>query len=260
MRYRDDRRLAAAIRAIRRRQRLRQQDVAERSGVGQSTMSRLELGYIDGMTVGTLREIAEALGARIHIELSWRGAASDRLLDEGHSRLGGAMAQILTMLDWDVHAEVTYAHFGERGSVDLLAWHAASRSVLVVEAKTELGSLEELGRRLDQKVRLAPNIAIGRFGWKPLTVARLVVITEERSNRRAVERHAAFIQVAFPSRNHAVRSWLREPRGTISGLLFLPVTQGAGVTRNPSAVERVRPTRSSVAPSIGSREVSGRGA
>lgn len=209
-------------------------------------MSRLELGRIDGMTVGTLRGIAEALGARIEIQPIWRGAALDRLLDAGHSRLCGTMAQMLAPLHWEVHAEVTYAHFGERGSIDILAWHAPSGSLLVIEAKTELGSLEDLGRRLDQKVRLAPRIAVERFGWRPRQLARVVVVAEERSNRRAVERHAALLIVSFPARNHAVRSWLRDPRGTISGLLFLPASRPMGGTRNPSAVQRVRRPGSSV--------------
>jgi hypothetical protein len=55
--------------------------------------------------------------------------------------------------------------FGERGSIDLLAWHESSRTLLVIELKTELTSVEETLRRHDSKVRLAPGIARERFGW-----------------------------------------------------------------------------------------------
>ena len=74
--------------------------------------------------------------------------------------------------------------YGERGSIDLLAWHEASRTLLVIEFKTELTSIEETLRRHDSKVRLAPGIARERFGWDPAVDARLLVLPEDRTARR----------------------------------------------------------------------------
>ena len=79
---------------------------------------------------------------------------------------------------------MTFARVGERGSIDLLAWHASSRALLVIEIKTELVSLEGLLRPLDVKVRLAAEIA-AKFGWRPLSISRLVVLPENSTARRS---------------------------------------------------------------------------
>lgn len=73
--------------------------------------------------------------------------------------MAGRIVASLTALGWSTAVEVTYARYGERGSIDVLAFRPDARSLLVVELKTELTSLEETLRRLDQKVRLGPSIA-----------------------------------------------------------------------------------------------------
>ena len=59
---------------------------------------------------------------------------------------------------WEVVPEVSYSTFGERGSIDLLAWHQATRTLLVIEIKTELTSIEETMRRHDRRSRLAATV------------------------------------------------------------------------------------------------------
>lgn len=34
--------------------------------------------------------------------------------------------------------EVSFSIYGQRGVIDILAWHAATRSLLVIELKTEM--------------------------------------------------------------------------------------------------------------------------
>ena len=75
-------------------------------------------------------------------------------------------AALLEAEGWLTAAEVTYSGYGERGSIDLLAFHPATRTLLVVEVKTEIASVEETLRRHDAKVRLAPDrtgaVRVGR--------------------------------------------------------------------------------------------------
>jgi hypothetical protein len=127
---------------------------------------------------------------------------------------------------WEVLPEVTYSIYGERGSIDILAWHAETRTLLVIELKSELTSIEETLRRHDAKVRLAPRIASVRFGWRPASVARLLVLPEGRTARRRVERHSALFARSYPERNRVVRTFLGRPAaftgsGRFGGLLFL---------------------------------------
>ena len=80
--------------------------------------------------------------------LLFRGAELDRLLDEGHAALLGAVARRLEALGWEVRPEVSFAVFGERGSIDLVAWHATSGTLLVDRGQDASScSVEETLRR-----------------------------------------------------------------------------------------------------------------
>jgi hypothetical protein len=96
----------------------------------------------------------------------------------------------------------------------------------VLEIKTEMTSAEATVRKLDEKVRLARKIAFERFGWAADSVSRLLVVEESTTNRRRVATAAALFNVAVPARAVAVRTWLGAPSGTLSGMLFLPFTNG----------------------------------
>src|SRR6266508_2392081 len=107
--------------------------------------------------------------------------------------LGKTVAR-LSALGWQVVVEASYSIYGERGSIDILAGHARTRVVLVVEVKSELMSMEELGRKLDEKTRLARRqLCRERFGWAPIGVGRLLVLPDLDSARRAAVRHAALL-------------------------------------------------------------------
>ena len=162
------------VRALRRRRRLRQSDVAAAADLSQATVSAVERGHSATLSLVTLQQIASVVDARVRLVLTWRGGDLDRLTDERHARLASEVARLLRSMGWQVQAEVTFAFGRDHGSVDLLAWHAATRTLLVVEIKTVLASSEEMLRRLDTKTRLGPNIA-RRFGWRPAVTGRLVV-------------------------------------------------------------------------------------
>lgn len=200
----------------------------------------MELGRLDGVAIGTLQRVAQALDASLVIEVRWRGGALDRLLDERHAALAAAVATILRSDGWHVEVEVSYSRYGERGSIDILAWHAPSRTLLVVEIKSELTSIEGKLRKHDQKVRLAPAVAAERFGWRPGAVGRLLVLPAGTTARRRVARHASLLDAALPARGRAIRTWIRDPRGPLSGLWFLPDSSQAGVTQDRTTAGRIR--------------------
>ncbi len=168
---------------------MRQVDVAHRAQVSRLTVMRLEAGDVGGLTLDGIAAVFQALGGRIDLRPAWHGAALDRLLDEGHAQLSGRVVEILGREGWQTAVEVTFSIYGDRGSIDILAWHAATRTLLVVEIKTELGSVEGLLRPLDVKCRVASGIARDRYGWPPARVGRLVVMPEDSTVRRQVARH-----------------------------------------------------------------------
>jgi transcriptional regulator with XRE-family HTH domain len=172
----DDLAVGRMIRAVRVRRGWRQSDLADAAGVSQTTVSRLERGNLDAVPIATLRAVAGALDVRATVELRGSGADLDRLLAAGHSAMHEELARLFAGLpDWVSLPEVTFAIYGERGAIDVLAWHEPTRSLLVIELKTELVDIQDTVGTLDRKVRLAVTIARER-GWDPLTVSSWLLI------------------------------------------------------------------------------------
>jgi len=115
---------------------------------------------------------------------------------------------------------VSFSIWGERGSIDVLAQHPATGSLLVVEVKSVVPDSQELLHRLDQKARLAPKIA-GEHGWQVRMVSRVLVIGATAISRRRIARLATTDDAALPDRGRAVRQWLGQPAAPLRGLLFV---------------------------------------
>ena len=181
----------------------------------------------------TLHEIAEALGARASVSLYWQGEGIDRLLDAAHAGLVNQVVSMLVATGWQIIPEATFNNYGERGSIDVLAWHPEHRALLIIEVKSVMPDLQALLSGVDRKQRIARSIA-AEHGWRPRSISRVIVFPEDRTVRRRVDDHASTFDVAYPARTRAVRRWMREPQGPIAGLLFLPAS------RSTTARHRVR--------------------
>jgi transcriptional regulator with XRE-family HTH domain len=232
--------LGQVVRTLRHRQGLTMVELGRRAGISRGPVQRLEAGRGADIAAGVIVAIVEALGGRVDWDLRWRGAALDRVLDEAHALLVAEMTRRLRRAGWQVELEVSFAIYRDRGSIDILAWHAATATLLVVEVKSELGSVEGLLRPFDVKLRLAAGIARDRFGWRPTAVAGIVAFPDESSVRRQVERHATVFDSALPARSRACAAWLRQPNGPLRGLWFLSGASSTCRTRNPSARRRIR--------------------
>jgi len=210
------------IRALRRRRRLTQDQVAGQAGVSRGVVGRIERGRADRVTVATLDRVAAVLGARVTCRLSWNGEHLDRLLDEAHAGVVELVVRALRSAEWVVATEVSFNHFGERGSIDVFGFHPATGAVLVTEIKSVVPDVQATLVTLDRKQRLALEIAAGR-GWHGVAVATLLVVRDDRTARRRVTEHAATFGNAFPDRVARIRAWLRapDPRSPIHGLWFL---------------------------------------
>jgi hypothetical protein len=219
--------------------RLRQRDVSATAAVSRSLIAAIDRGELDGVTLGSLRRATSALGADVELFLRWRGERLDRLLDEDHAALVEVVVRQLGAAGWQVEVEVSFSIWGERGSIDVLAFHPLERALLVVEVKSVVPDSQETLHRLDQKTRLGPAVARER-GWDALTVSRLLVIGESSTSRRRIARLAGTYDAAFPDRGRGVRNWIRRPRGRLSGLLFLSSDSHGGRNQRPGGRERVR--------------------
>jgi Holliday junction resolvase-like predicted endonuclease len=190
--------------------------------MSQAAVSRCERGEADALTCATLRDIADALGARLTVTITWHGEDLDRLLDAAHADIVEAVVRLLRAAGWEVVPEATFSVYGERGSIDVLAWNPVTGALLVIEVKSVVPDMQAMLSTLDRKVRHAPAIAKAR-GWSVASVSRVLVLPDDRTARRRIESHATTIDQVMPLRTVAVRRWLTDPVGAIGGVLFLPM-------------------------------------
>jgi transcriptional regulator with XRE-family HTH domain len=235
-------RLGLQLRALRIRRRWRQLDVALRVGVSRGTISNIERGALASVSLETSIRVAAGLGADVDVRIRWRGEHLDRLLDDDHASLSDAFVSLLTRRGWETAVEVTFAIYGDRGSIDILAFHRASGTVLIVEIKTVVPDFGSMVSSIDRKSRLAIRIAAER-GWSARTVGRLLVVADGSTARDRVARFDASLAAAFPDRGQVVRDWLRAPGRPLSGLLFFRNATGPGATGQRAGLQRVRSRR-----------------
>jgi transcriptional regulator with XRE-family HTH domain len=187
--------------------------------VGRSTISAIETGRADQISLDLLLRIATALGARLSVRVYWQGEALDRLRDGRHAALVERALRWLAADGWLTRTEVTFSKYGERGSIDVLAFHLATGALLVVEVKSVVPDLQAMLSSLDRKWRLGRAVARA-VGWQAATVSRLLLLPDDRTARRRVARHAATFATALPLRTTAVKRSVRSPTDSIAAILF----------------------------------------
>lgn len=225
---------------------LRQVDVARRAGTSQSIVTRLERGFVDRAPLATVLAVASALEVRLDLVARWRGGDLPRLLNAGHAALHVLVARLLDRYPgWSRAAEVTFAVYGERGVIDVLAFHAGRRALLVIELKTTLVDVHELLSAVDRYRRLARRVAAER-GWRATHVSAWVVMSATDTNRRRVAAHAAVVRAAFPDDGRDMRTWLRDPVGVRSALSYHADSRARTTSAERSGVRRVRRPSASV--------------
>jgi transcriptional regulator with XRE-family HTH domain len=237
-------RVGKSLRALRHHRGWTQTRLAAASDVPRCTISAIETGRPRGVRLADLERTANALGARLDILVRWNGEALDRLIDEAHATLVDACVTLLRGFGWEVAPEVSFNVWGERGSIDILAFHRPSAVVLVVEVKSTVPDLQSMLSILDRKVRIAKTIAAAR-NWKPDGVAEILVVGDTRTNHRRIARYDATLSAVLPARGAAVRAWLAHPKlPPIAGLTYMPIDVHRDGRRALPRRERVREPRS----------------
>lgn len=214
----DDARLGRTIRVLRQRRGWRQEDLGRRSRLSRSAVSDIERGKMDRYTIASVRQVLRALDADGELAVRW-GAPGDleRLLDRDHALLVRTWAETHRRHGWEVWPEATYSVYGERGRIDLLAFHPATGILEVAEMKTGIWDLQETLGRLDAKVRLARGVVAER-GWDVRGVVGALLIAEGRTARRRIAEHAVLFS-GYEVRGRAALAFVRQPRGGVRGLL-----------------------------------------
>ena len=238
----DDQRFGATLRAIRIRRRLRQEDVARLAGLSRVTVSRIERGHLDLVSLASVRAVARVLDVRVELTARWRGGDLDRLLNARHSALHESVARsFVERPAWLAEPEISFAIYGERGVIDILAWHAGRKMLLVIELKTDIADVNELVGTLDRKRRLAGNVARERrwpVGERPQVSAWLIV-AEGSTNRRRIQAHKTMLRAALPLDGRSMSGWLADPSRPVGALSFWSDAHRGNIGGGRAPVRRV---------------------
>jgi transcriptional regulator with XRE-family HTH domain len=238
----DDIKVGALGRALRHRLGWTQRQLGARISLSQQVISLFERGHLDDLTLRTARRIAAGLEVSLILEARWRGGEGARLLDADHAALVNSIVGLLRAGGWEAVVEYTFNHFGERGSIDIVGWHPASRCLLLVEVKSRLLDTQTTLATLDRKVRVVPTLLARERGWRAASIGVVLAMPGSTANRSAVARHEATFASTFPDRAVAVRSWLRQPQGRLGAVWFLSDTSGGSATKAVATRRRVRST------------------
>ncbi|MEO7295889.1 MAG: helix-turn-helix transcriptional regulator [Candidatus Limnocylindria bacterium] len=215
--------IGRGLRALRHRRGWRQRDLSAMAGIARSVIADFEAGRIGSHSVKALRRVAEAGGGWIRIELLIAGGDVRRILDADHAQLQSHWKGWLERHGWLVDAELTFNHYGERGSIDLYAWHAASRTLLVIEIKTAIVDVQSLLAGMDRKTRIGRQLARER-GWRPGVVVPVLLVAEGTTARRRILEHASLFS-GLSLRGRTALTWLAEPRSRTSPAGVLCMTK-----------------------------------
>lgn len=217
-----------ALRALRRRKGISQRQLGQRLGISQPEVSRRERSGLGDCSVVDLRAWATALGAYISLDLRVDGERP--LADARHAELQAWLAALLRAAGWLVEVEVSFNHYGERGRIDLLAYHPGLRLLLVVEVKTQLTDAQDVLGTLDRNRRIAAELSRQR-GWFADATIPALVVSGSRTARRRVRAHAPLF-AHLPLRARAAAAWLRRPtRPAPPGILLFADPIRAAVRR-----------------------------
>lgn len=217
----DDQRVGALLRHLRVRRGLRQVDVAILAGIDDSTVSRIERGRLESLSIAVVRRVARVLEARLDLSLWTRAGDVERVASARHSELVESVARALVDAGWVVRPEVSFNLRGERGLVDLVAWHPAARIVLLIEVKTEIVDVGEVFGTFDRKRRLGQEIA-RLAGFEAGTIAAALIVADTRTNHRRIGEHRATFGAALPDGGQRFRAFLLRPAGALAALAFWP--------------------------------------
>lgn len=192
-------------------------------------VSRLERGLLAGMTWSAIERISSTLGIRLDLVAHWRGAEGAVLLDRVHAAIVELVVRDLSRWGWTTLVEYGFNDYGDRGSVDVLAWHGPTRTLLIIEVKSAIVDIQGLIGSMLRKARVVPRLIAVERGWQAVGIGRLIVVAGTTASRAAIGRHQATFDVTFPQRTPTARRWLRRPSGSLAAIAFVSNARVASV-------------------------------
>jgi transcriptional regulator with XRE-family HTH domain len=190
-----------------------QRELARRTGIPQTAISRFERGLPSGLDLGQIERLANALGGRARLMFEAPFLADrERQRERLHSRCQAAVASCLRSRGWITATEVEIDGSFGPGWIDVLAYHPAAGALLVIEIKTEIQDVGRIVRTLDWYERRAFTAARTR-GWAVRATSSCLLVLSTEAVEVRLRENRAFIAEVFPSRARTLEQYVEDPVG-----------------------------------------------
>jgi transcriptional regulator with XRE-family HTH domain len=206
-------------------------DVASATGLDASHIARIEKGLTHA-SLGSLTAIGVALGADLNAR--FYAGSGPRLHDRFQAPMIEALLRSLSR-SWTARLEVP-TPASTRGVADIILSARASRLLVIGEAQSELGRLEQQLRWIAEKAKAFEEAERGR-----LRVGRLLILRSTSTTRDLARRFDATLSTAYPARSANVFDALTEGSDWPGdGIVWMRVEAGmAELLRHPPRGVRV---------------------
>jgi transcriptional regulator with XRE-family HTH domain len=240
----------AALRAERLRRRLSLEAVAELSGLGRSTVHRIDSGDIG--SVESYVRISTALSLKPELLFEGRRStrqASRQNADLVHAAMGELEAAHFGGFGFAIALDEPYQHYQFAGRADFLAWDLDRRALLHVENRTQFPNLQDAAGSFNAKRAYLPRILADRLsvrgGW--LSVTHAIVALWPSEVLHVARLRTSTLAALCPDELAAFEDWWRgDPagRGSRSVFVLFDPAQSVGRSRRfigLDAVPRAEP-------------------
>ena len=162
-------------------------------------IARIEAGTVN-VSIDVAAGVCDALG--VQLDLAFRTPfIVDRRpqRDAAHARCSSYVQRRLEAAGWLVAREVEIVHGRSHGWIDLLAFDPRSRTLLIVEIKTELDDLGRIERTVAWYEREAWSSG-RRLGWRSIRAATWLLVLATEVNDERLRANRDLLGAAFPGR------------------------------------------------------------
>lgn len=219
-------RFGANIRAARRTRGVTQAQLGASAGVTQSVIASIEAGA--GGRIESLEAVCSALGGELALDLRLPYAGDGpRQVDRAHARCVGCVRRLLERVGHVCVTEQLIVDGPWRGWIDLVAYDAVRRRIVIAEIKTELRDTGALERQVERYVRSSLVVARER-GWAVEEIVVVVMVLATASNDAFLVANRHVLKGAFPLRGRGAGAVLLDQAPAQGRLLVMIDPQRRG--------------------------------
>jgi hypothetical protein len=228
--------LGQVVRAGRKRLRLTQTELADRVGVQQSWICRIELGHGRGVPLALWIRIGIALGQPLAVSFTRPLGEARQPVDAGHLEMQEHLLSLARATGRTATFELPTRPSDPSRSIDVCVRDAGARVLILEEAWNTFGDVGAAIRSTHRKEAEAADLAATIDDGPPYRVATVWVVRESAGNRPIIDRYPEIVRSAFPGSS---RGWVRALTSgaappTASGMVwFDPATRRIHEWRTP---------------------------